>query len=107
MYTQLDLVLELDSVVAAERISDLAQRKDFEVTVNACDEGFGFDEATVVSLVISFAVGTASGIVANAIYDAVGSAIKSISINNRRIRPNEEALEQAIEIILRSAEEGS
>ena len=107
MNTIIDLVMELDSVTAVERISGIAQGNDFEVTVKACDEGFGFDEATVVSLAISFALGSASGIVANAIYDAVGSAIKSITINNRRIRPNKEALEQAIEIIRRSAEEDS
>lgn len=105
---RVELEIELDSIEALERLF-VAGRAGVGATVEVgpgiiaelrdAEEGAGFADAVLVSIAVSFAVGTLSSLVANAIYDALGSAIRRLSVDKRRVRPTREELERALETV--------
>lgn len=68
-----------------------------------CEEGMGFSDSTTMNLILTYAIGISAGIVANALYDAIGIAINRLTVNGQKIRPTKEELIQALEIIQRIA----
>lgn len=75
------------------------------VVVEDIEEGKGFLEPVTATMVVSFAVGVGAGIVANAIYDAIGAGIRRVSVDGRNIRPKKEQLKQALEAAIKIVEE--
>lgn len=69
------------------------------IYLESVDEGLGFDETTLISLAVSFAVGVGSGVVANAIYNSVGKAIRKITVGGQRIRPSRQDLQNALDVL--------
>jgi len=67
------------------------------------EEGLGFLDSVTVTMLMSFGMGVSSGIVANAIYSALGKGIQKISLNGRRIRPNKDELIKALETAIELA----
>jgi hypothetical protein len=61
----------------------------------------GFVEGSVATFLVSFGLDVASHVVAIAVYAALGSALKTVTIDGRGVRPKEAELEQAIETIRR------
>jgi hypothetical protein len=70
-----------------------------QLELRTYERRLGFVEGSVALLVISFGLGVTSGVVANAVYAALGSALKSLTIDGRGVRPKEAELEQALETI--------
>lgn len=50
-------------------------------------------------LVLTFSIGVASGVIANAIYDAIRFGVKKIEINGRRTRVTKESIAKTLEAI--------
>ena len=70
-----------------------------EAKLMSIDNSLAFDGGLTAEIMLSFSIGVASGVVANAIYTAIGVWVKKLEINGRRTRITEESIEQAIETI--------
>lgn len=101
MKNDISIILSLDSNSHVEKFRTI-ETDGVSYSIESIEDTLGFDETTVVQLSISFGVGVLSGVVANAVYQAAGTAIKSLIVNNQRIRPSREELEKAIDTIRRS-----
>ena len=67
--------------------------------LHSVSDSFSFSGDIEVNLIASFAVGVASGVVGNMIYNAICDGIKKLEINGRRTRISEESITEAIETI--------
>ena len=105
--------IEVDSIdqLRALGIEDPGKQDSVEIadgvnlTVEEIEEGKGFLEPVTATMVVSFAVGVGAGIVANAIYDAIGAGIRKVSVDGRNVRPKKEQLKQALETAIKIIEE--
>lgn len=75
-------------------------KKDVKSEVLTIDKSRGFDGVTFVTLSLSFGAGVASGIIANALYSAVGTVVKKIRIEGREVRLHDEYFAETIEKII-------
>lgn len=63
------------------------------------EEGIGFADVTTATLLVTFAIGVGTGVVANVIYDAIGAGLRRLTADKRRVRPTRKELEQALETV--------
>ncbi|WP_292625785.1 hypothetical protein [Novosphingobium sp. 17-62-19] len=68
-------------------------------------DGFGFDQAQLVTLAVSFSLGVSSGVVANVVYALCKSAVRNISVQGRRVRFSEDEIEQAIRTFIEQSKQ--
>ncbi len=82
------------------------QKKNDEVTIKivSTDERLSFDGSTEIELIVSFAIGVSSGVVANIVYNALCTGIKKLNIGGRRTRITEEEITQTIDEIRKGEE---
>lgn len=77
---------------------------DARLHVRSVEEGLAFGDTTVIELALSFSTGIASGVVANALFAMLGTRIRSLVVDDRRVRPTKKDLADAIETIRRVAQ---
>jgi len=70
-----------------------------ELKLVSTENSLAFDGGSVAKFILTFSVGVASGVVANALYKAICTAVRKIEFNGRRTRITEESIVQSLETI--------
>lgn len=111
----INLEMELDSVDYFEKLGIDAESENVSIDLGSgvtakivdVEKGLGFLDPISTTMVVSFAVGVGSGVVANLIYGAIGAGIRRITFNKRRIRPEKEELIRALQTAIDLIQEGN
>jgi len=111
---RITVICELDSIDDLQRLFGVQDLNPglrsglagglVEAELAGCEEGVGFLNGITAEMIITFSASVASGIIANAIFSAVGQAMKRIVVDGRRVRPKQEDFEKALETIRRFAD---
>ena len=99
------LEMELETL---DNIEKMFGNIDSECTINICNgdaelklltagNALLFDGVLTAEMLLSFAVGVASGVVGNFIYATLCEGVKKLTLNNRRTRITEETITEVIE----------
>jgi hypothetical protein len=70
-----------------------------ELTLMSTGNSLAFDGGSIAEFILTFSIGVATGVVANALYAAICADIKKIEIHGRRTRITEESIAQTLETI--------
>jgi len=79
----------------------IAQLYEDKVAVKllSYEEGLGFTDSILIELLLSFGMGVASGIVANAIYNSFGKGTRRLTLGGMPVRIDIDELEKALDTI--------
>ena len=70
-----------------------------DVELISTESTMGFDGSFLVQMIVSFATGVASGVIANFLYAKLLAGAKKLEINKKRTRITEEKITEAINTI--------
>ncbi|HNH27281.1 MAG TPA: hypothetical protein PLR93_09690 [Anaerolineales bacterium] len=104
----ISIVTSIQVEIFGESVSSLLDDTGSRINIEnglACleviskEEGFAFGDTSVWDMVLTFATNVSAGVVANAVFSALGHQVRRIVINGRRVRPTREEVEKALEVI--------
>lgn len=99
--------VELDTLEQIEKIFSCVDNKnaislcdgEAEIKLITAGNTMSFDGGATATLLLSFSVGVASGVVGNIIYALLCKGIKKLELNGRRTRITEENITEVLETI--------
>ncbi|MGN6373663.1 MAG: hypothetical protein ACTHM1_11870 [Solirubrobacteraceae bacterium] len=97
--------VEVDAPSRREHIDGAVLCETEGITIEVRSVCHGFGGAEVVTMVVTWLVGVGTGVVANAVYDALDRRVRRLTVNESTVKPTREdltaALDELSEIVAR------